>query len=70
MVQKSEELHKSGAAPYSDASCAVVCLVSTNLAWSDRTVPASAASPHMHARISLLCMLLHICWVAYFQVLN
>ena len=38
MVQKSEELHESGAAPYSDASCAVVSLASTILAWSDRAV--------------------------------
>ena len=39
MVQKSEELRESGAALYSDASCAVVSLASTSLAWSDRTAP-------------------------------
>ena len=39
MVQKSEELRESGAAPYSDAYCAMVSLASTNLMWSDRTVP-------------------------------
>ena len=38
-VQKSEELHESGAAPYSDASCAVVSMESTSLTWSDRTAP-------------------------------
>ena len=38
-MQKSEEQHESGAAPYSDASCAVVSLASTNLAWLDQTVP-------------------------------
>ena len=38
MVQKSEELRESGAAPYFDVSCAVVSLVSTSLMWSDRTV--------------------------------
>jgi len=39
MMQKSEELCESGAAPYSDASCVVVSLASTSLVWSDRTVP-------------------------------
>ena len=39
MVQMSEELRESGAAPYSDASYAVVSLANTSLAWSDRTVP-------------------------------
>jgi len=39
MVQKSEELHESGAAPYSDAPCVVVSLASTSLAWSDRIAP-------------------------------
>jgi len=29
MVQKSEELHESGASPYSDVPCAVVSLAST-----------------------------------------
>ena len=38
-MQKSEELHESGAAPYSDASCVVVSLASTSLAWSDQTAP-------------------------------
>ena len=38
-MQKSENLHESGAAPYSDASCAVVSLASTSLVWSDKTVP-------------------------------
>jgi len=38
MVQKSEELHESGTAPYSDAACVVVSLARTSLAWSDRTV--------------------------------
>jgi len=38
-VQKSEELREPGRAPYSDASCAVVSLVSTSLTWSDRTAP-------------------------------
>ena len=33
-MQKSEELHESGAAPFSDAA-----LVSTSLVWSDRTAP-------------------------------
>ena len=39
MVQKSEEQHESGAAPYSDASCTVVSLASTSLVWSDRSAP-------------------------------
>jgi len=39
MAQKSEELRESGAAPYPDAYCAVVSLVSTSLVWSDRTTP-------------------------------
>jgi len=39
MVQSSEELPESCAAPYSDASCAVVSLASATLVWSDQTVP-------------------------------
>jgi len=35
--------------PYSDASCAVVSLASTSLAWSDRTAP----------RLCLLQLLAH-----------
>jgi len=31
-MRKLEELHESGAATYSDASCAVASLVSTSLA--------------------------------------
>ena len=38
MVQKSEELHRSGTALYSDLPYAVDSLASTSLAWSDRTV--------------------------------
>ena len=38
-MQKLEELRESGAAPCSDASCAVVSLASTSLEWSDQTVP-------------------------------
>jgi len=38
MVQKSEELRESGAAPYFDTSCVVVSLVRTNLTWSDQIV--------------------------------
>jgi len=41
MVQRSEELCESRAAPYSDVSCAVVSLASTSLAWSDQTAPRS-----------------------------
>jgi len=39
MVQKFEELRESGATPCSDASCVVVSLASTSLAWSDQTAP-------------------------------
>jgi len=38
MVQKSEKLRESGAAPYSDVSCVEVSL-STSRAWSDRNAP-------------------------------
>jgi len=48
MVQKLEELHESGAAPYSDVSCAVVSLASTSLTWSDQTVPQLLAHTYMY----------------------
>ena len=38
-MQKSEELRETGAASYSDVSCAAVSLVSNSLTWSDRAAP-------------------------------
>jgi len=48
----SPRLRESGAAPYSDAHCAVVSQASTSLVWSDRTAPwlhplLSAAAPRV-----------------------
>ena len=71
MVQKLEELHGSGAAPYSDASCSVVSLASTSLAWSDWTVlrlhPLQLLLPHCVCLSLLLpnCVLFSCCcWSA------
>jgi len=62
----------SDAAPYTDATCVIVPLVSTSLVWSDRTVPwqnyaptasASAAAPRLRSLQLLLlecvCLLSH-----------
>ena len=80
MVQKAEELCESGTAPYFDASCAVVSLVTTSLTWSDRTVIAPRLYPlqllvhtyvyttdfiTMHAAI----LFWFVGW-AYFRVIN
>ena len=44
MVQKSKVLRESGAAPYSDALCAVVSLASTSLRGQTELHPIASAS--------------------------
>jgi len=57
-VQKLEELHESGAVPYSDAPTGLCCSVPSehiSLTWSDQTASTSGAAPRLwHLQLLLL----------------
>ena len=75
-MQKSEELRESGAAPYSDMSCAVVSLASRGQnELCPNCIHFSCYSRHVHVHYGFhhyaWCYILFwLVWLAYFRVIN